>query len=195
VEFSQFDTKRAFQKLGVENLTPWSLDVPPRAPTAVLLEMLRRLELSFDLKTSEAAKELLIDALCADVLPDHPRLKAWKAVPLRSEDLVGMADYLIAPNRAYLDTPLLCVVEAKRDDFVQGEAQCLVEMYACMQNNRQSEWEADIFGIVSNGQGWQFYRLAAAGGVSGSSLYSVTDLPQLLGILDYIFGECESEVP
>ena len=36
--------------------------------------------------------------------------------------LTGQVDYLVAPKRAYLSTPLLCVVEAKKDDLKQGLA-------------------------------------------------------------------------
>ena len=118
---------------------------------------LQRLE-SFDLQNSEAAKTLLIDALFAEIVPLHPKLKVWKSAPLETDTLTGIADYLIAPRRAYLATPLLCVTEAKRDDFERGRAQCLGEMYACIWNNRQRDQNVDVYGIVSNGQGWIFYK-------------------------------------
>jgi hypothetical protein len=72
----------------------------------------------FNLENSEAAKLLVVDALFAEVVSRHPRLKVWKAAPLETDTLTGVADYVIAPNRGYLNTPLLCVAEAKRDDFV-----------------------------------------------------------------------------
>ena len=52
---------------------------------------------------------------CADRVSE---LKVWKAAPLESDTLMGVADYLITPKRVYVETPLLCVAEAKRDDFV-----------------------------------------------------------------------------
>ena len=59
-----------------------------------------------------------------------PRLKVWKGANLESDELQGAADYLISEDKAYLDIPFICIVEAKRDDFYQGLAQCLVEMQA-----------------------------------------------------------------
>ena len=180
--------------LGREDLTPWSIDAPPRPPSATLLENLRRFE-AFDLRGSGAAKLLLVDALLAEIVPNHPRLKIWKDTHLESEDLTGSADYLIAPKRAYLATPLLCVVEAKRDDFEKGLTQRLAEMLACQWNNHKSGLATNIFGIVSNGQGWQFYLLNRAGEVFETGEYAMTDLNRLLGILDYVCAECASRVP
>ena len=194
-QFSQFSPKAAYQKVGIDAALLWTLDVPERAPSPIFQEMMRRLTLSFDLRSSESAKELLIDACCAEVLPDHEKIKAWKAVPLAGDDMAGSADYLIAPNRRYLDKPLLCIVEAKKDDFDQGEAQCIVEMFACAWNNRQDGGTSvDIYGIVSNGQGWQFYKYTTAGKVYESPLFTLADAPRLLGVLDYVFGECVKNI-
>ena len=54
--------------IGRDRLTQWQIDAPPRAPSDFLIESLRRLE-SFDLKSSEQAKTLLIDALFAEIVP------------------------------------------------------------------------------------------------------------------------------
>src|SRR5438128_2227674 len=160
--FAAFTLKEAAQLISATQFTPWQLDVPP--PSDFLMEDLRRLK-AFDLETTESAKTLLIDALFAEIVPNYDRLKVWKAVLLETDSLTSVADYLIAPHYVYLATPLLCAAEAKRDDFVQGRAQCLAEMYACAWNNRQEGHPFAVFGIVSNGQVWQFYQLSSAGAV------------------------------
>ncbi len=192
--FTSLSLKEVMRMLGQENLTPWHIHAPLRLPTDHLLEALRRMEV-FDLRSSEAAKLLLIDALLAEIVQNHSSLKIWKDERLESEDLNGNADYLIAPKRAYLDTPLLCVVEAKRDDFEQGLTQCLAEMLACQWNNQKSGLATDIFGIVSNGQGWKFYWLKQTGEVYETGEYAMTSLSVLLGILDYVCAECARRVP
>lgn len=96
---------------------------------------------------------MLIDALLAEIVPHHPTLRVWKGAPLETDTLVGAADYLIAPFREYLSTPLLYAVEARRDNFEAGEIQCLGEMYACRQRNEAAGLKTDVYGIVSNGQG------------------------------------------
>jgi hypothetical protein len=115
----------------------------------------------------------------------------WKAAPLEGEDTSGTVDYLLGPKKRYLENPLLCVVEAKKDDFLQGEAQCLVEMQACQWSNAQSQYAVEIYGIVTNGEVWKFYRMNGAA-VYETLPYSIGDLPRLLGILDWVFQQCEA---
>jgi hypothetical protein len=72
--------------------------------------------------------------------------------------------------------PYLCVIEAKKDDFEQFAAQCLVEMQACQWLNRQAGKEMIIYGIVTNGEGWKFYKLQIDGAVLESLLYGIGEM-------------------
>ena len=51
-----------------------------------------------------------------------------------------------------------------------------------------------LYGIISNGQGWQFCRRDLDGSVVVTSLYALTDLPHLLGILRSIFTAIEANL-
>ena len=90
---------------------------------------------SLALSASEAAKVTLIDAILLEIVPRYAGLRIWKDEPLETGNAGGVADFLIAPSRGYLETPLLCAVEAKLDDFTAGEIQCIAEMAACRDNN------------------------------------------------------------
>jgi len=193
-KYSEFTVKDAMQLIQAEKFLPWQLNTLSRPPSDFLIEDLRRLQ-SFDLQMSELSKTLLIDALLSEIVPNYPQLKVWKAAWIETDELTGTADYLITPTRAYIATPLLGVAEAKRDDFVQGRAQCLAEMVACQWNNRQENHAIDVFGIVSNGQTWQFYKLTLTNEIFETDLYVTRDLPELLGALDYVCGECAKNVP
>ena len=94
---------------------------------------------------------------------------------------------MIAENKGYLETPYLCIVEATKDDFEQGLAQCLVEMQACQWENQQVGRSIDILGIVSNGNAWVFYKLAIDNKVYETELYALTDLETVLGWLKHAF--------
>ncbi|HET6382865.1 MAG TPA: hypothetical protein VFJ58_05690 [Armatimonadota bacterium] len=192
--YSAITLEEAMLLIGRDTLIRWQLNAPPRPPSDFLREDMRRLEV-FDLETSEQAKTLLIDALFTEIVPEHPNLKIWKAAVLNTDTLTGVADYLMARRRAYLATPLLCVTEAKRDDFDRGRVQCRAEMYACQWNNRQRGHETDVFGIVSNGQGWRFYKLERSGDVYETDQYGMKGLPELLGALEYVCAECARNVP
>ncbi len=93
-----------------------------------------------------------------------------------------------------MEAPFLCIVEAKKDDCEQGLAQCLVEMQACQWSNQQLGKTVDVLGIVTNGEGWKFYKLTVENRVYETLLYSLSDLEALLGILQSLFQLCESHL-
>jgi flagellar biosynthesis regulator FlbT len=191
--FSSFSYKDAFKQLNITRLQSWHPEFVNIQPSEFFQQHLKRLQ-HFDLTTSEEAKKLIIDAVLAEAIQGFERLKIWKAAALESDLLQGQADYLIAENRAYLEAPLLCIIEAKKDDFEQGLAQCLVEMQACQWNNQQLARVIDVLGIVTNGEGWKFYQLTTTGIAYESLLYSLSDVPSVLGILHIIFRQCEQQL-
>lgn len=55
---------------------------------------------------------------------------------------------------------------------------------------------ADVYGIVSNGQGWVFYRWNAEDTEFGrTSLLGIDNPPRPLGALDYVCAACNRQVP
>lgn len=191
--FSSFTYRDAFKHLGVTELKRWTLTAEPVPVSGFFRERLDRLQ-RFDLESLEVSKTLLIDAICEEGLEGFDRLKVWKGAYLEGETVCGNVDYLIAERRAYLEAPFGCVIEAKKDDFEQGAAQCLVEMQACQWGNRQMGRAMDIYGIVTNGEGWKFYRLTLDGEVSESLLHGIGEMPTLLGLLRAFFGLCNGNL-
>ena len=185
--FSQFTLAQALQILNQHEIAEWRIPFKARLPSSLYTETITRLSKYFDLSLSAAAKSVLIDAILLESISYFEQLKIWKAAKLQSETLQGVADYLIAPQGKVYQTPLLCVVEAKKDDFEQGLAQCLLEMYVCLQNNTQP---INIFGIVTNATVWQFYQLDPQQHIYESPTYTTTHINEVLGILDWIFEQC-----
>ena len=190
--FSSFNLKEAYKELKIKKLTIWESGFQPKKLSDFFHEKMRRLRV-FDLKGTETAKTLVIDAFLEEALQSFTNLKAWKEPILESETLNGVADYLLTEDRDYLDFPFLCAVEAKKDDFEQGLAQCLVEMKACKEANFSEGKDIDIYGIVTNGETWHFYKYAEDK-VYFNQVF-VSDYPEdLLGMLNYVFTECEKNI-
>lgn len=190
--FSSFSLDDAFKEVQIKELIKWKVKLEPISSSDFFQERLNRLEV-FDLMRNETAKTLVIDAILEEALQRHRNLKAWKEPVLEGETLTGVADYLLTERRGYLDLPFLCAVEAKKDDFEQGLAQCLVEMKACKEANLREAKDIDIFGIVTNGETWHFYKLSNGQVYSGIPLIN-SNIDDLLGMLDYIFTECEKNI-
>lgn len=192
--FASFKKSEAFKLLGLTDLIPWSIEATAIAPSSFFQERLSRLRRHFDLESGEEANKLLIDAICDEALETSQHIRVWKAAGLEGEATTGVVDYLIAERKRYLEAPFACVVDAKKDDFEQGLAQCLVEMDACQWSNQQLRRDIEVFGIVTNGEGWKFYKLATDGAAYETLLYSLQTLDMLLGALGNIFEQCEANL-
>jgi hypothetical protein len=173
--FSSFTYKEAFKQLGITELQRWSIlqtrgyanEADPLPISDFFRQRLERLQ-RFDLESLEVSKTLLIDAICEEGLEGFDRLKIWKGAYLEGDRTCGNADYLIA--------------------------QCLVEMQACQWIDRPLGREIAIYGIVTNGEGWKFYRLQVDGSVSESLLHGIGEMSILLGLLRVFFGLCEQNL-
>ena len=190
-EFSGFTLAEALVQAGIEDVLPWQIRAPQRPPSAFYQERLQRIETVFDTTLSEQAKQLLIEVVFEEAAFAFSRLKIFKEAPLRGATAGGFVDYLITLRRAVPGIPLLCVAEAKKDNFEKGMAQCLVEMAVCAELNAAAGKSLDLYGIVTNGTAWQFYRREVAGAVWQSGVYSLIPPDLLLGVMDFILARCE----
>ncbi len=191
--FSSFTFKEACKYLGITELKRWTIEAKPVPISDFFQQRLERLQV-FDLEDFEVSRTLLIDAIREEGLWETRRLKVWKGAYLEGAAVCGNADYLIAEKRAYLEAPFVCVIEAKRDDFQQGAAQCPVEMRACQWTSQQLGRVIDVYGVVTNGEDWKFYRLTAGGEVSESLTSGANEMSMLLGQLRVFFELCEQSL-
>ena len=190
-KFSGFSKIEAFQLLNLKELTPWEIKVEPIGLSDFFIQHLQRLRRNFDLEGYEESKKLLIDAICDEAIDSFTQLRIWKGAKLESDVAGGFVDYLIAERQRYITPPILCIIEAKKDNFEQGLAQCLVEMHACQWNNQNIGRTIEVVGIISNGANWQLYKLDPTGEVWESAAYSTGDMELLIARLRFVFEICE----
>jgi hypothetical protein len=86
------------------------------------------------------------------------------------------------------------VVEAKKDDFEQGLAQCLVALHSCQTQNKNAGLEITVYGIVTNGDGWRFYCLKQDGSVLETPLIARQPVNPLLGVLNTLFKQSVTQL-
>ena len=124
-------------------------------------------------------------------------MKLWSHAPIAFDELLsGTPDYLIAKQSPFgsesIGDPILITVEAKKDDFVLGWGQCAAEMVAAQKINLEDGMT--IFGIVTNGETWEFGKLDATLFTRHPYPYTIGDLDKLFGALSYIMEECAKQV-
>jgi hypothetical protein len=107
----------------------------------------------------------------------------------KSLGLNGFCDFLFAkvPESPTIKQPVFCLVEAKNDNLEKGMPQCIAEMYAARLFNERSNNPLNIiYGCVTTGYQWQFLKLENQLIYQDTQVYSLIELPKILGILQFI---------
>lgn len=103
--------------------------------------------------------------------------------------LNGNCDCIIAGrgNIMELTNPIVCLVEAKNGVIEDGYGQCGAEMYAArLYNDDLGTPIPEMYGIVTNGEEWQFMMLKEQMIYFDARTLSLDRLPRILGILQHI---------
>jgi hypothetical protein len=104
-----------------------------------------------------------------------------------ADDLAGPCDFFFGlhPQKPYLETPIISLVEAKDEDLEWGVAQCAAQLYGAYLLNKDDGKEIPVlYGCATDGVEWQFLKF------ENNTFYieprPVTDLQQVLGTWHWI---------
>jgi len=154
---------------------------------------------NIDVFSSEASRcETIIFPILKEVYKKyHEQLSLWiQKYIAYDDDLNGAPDYLLATKselgKKVLESPLLAVVEAKKNDFEQGWGQCLVELVAIQKLNNLPN--LTYYGIVSDGNVWQFGKLTADLFIQDPASFTLDQLEEIFGALTFVFDQMYNAV-
>ena len=164
----------------------------PIQPSDWLLTTLKRAK-SMPLRTEKARSENLISPIVGEIRQlNLDTIEVFSGENLNADiklKLNGEVDFIFVhyPQSAELREPIFSVTEAKRGAVEDGWAQCAAQMYgARVFNNKHNNPVSDIYGAVSNGYDWQFLSLESNHIFIDDTVYTIDNLPQLLGLLQFI---------
>ena len=114
----------------------------------------------------------------------------WIKKSITYDDVLnGTPDYFISTRselgKLVVGTPLIMLVEAKKNDFEVGWGQCLAELVAAQKINE--DMEHPVYGIVSDGTLWQIGCLVNETFTQNRTSFSVDNLPVLFGAVNSVF--------
>ena len=142
--------------------------------------------------------ETIISPILTIVAKQH-QLPVWSHVRFdvsESDGLIGIPDYLIAPSSnigTRFTQPVICIAEAKKENFNEGWAQVLAEMIAAQRFNQNEQLQID--GIVTTGNFWQFGKLVGKVFTMEIVDYAALEnLNKLLNILNWIMFEAKNRI-
>lgn len=190
--FSDYKTISQIQKeFGIKYQEENFIQIQPFEASQAFLEDIKFNLENIDVYTSEASRtELIVTPILLEVYKKYyKKYSFWIQKYITYTDkLSGTPDYMIATKsplgKTVLDTPLIVIVEAKKNDFEQGWGQCLAELVAAQKINEDNL--LPVYGIVTDGELWKFGKLIDTTFTKNIDGYTVTALSKLLGAIDFI---------
>lgn len=162
----------------------------PVEPSALLVGALRRgVPIGTAIGNEKARSEMIVAPVLLELKELAPSVSVFSGVELLGDvdaGLVGICDFLVArsPEQLYLSSPVVTVVEAKREDIAAGLGQCVAEMLSArMFNEREGTPVTTIYGAVTTGTNWKFLSLEGTTIAIDLDEYSIAEPAKVLGIL------------
>jgi hypothetical protein len=107
----------------------------------------------------------------------------------KENGLVGECDFIIAKGQIThtIQTPILTLIEAKKNDISSGLGQCVAQMLgAKIYNEAENNNINCIYGCVTTGEDWQFLKLEESIIHIDSKRHYINNLEMILGIFQSI---------
>ena len=176
--------------------------IPARLPSAHLTEDLALFPYTLSLFNEKARSEFLIAPILREVWKKNSqRIMLFSGANLdydKTLGLNGVCDFLIQKGSFSLTVryPIICLVEAKNQNIGSGIAQCVAEMYAAQQLNKQHEVHIPfVYGVITDGEDWYFLRLHEKQAQIDSTKYNISNIDKILGIFEGIINSTLAHFP
>src|SRR2546426_3307951 len=146
-------------------------DLFARLPPVPISDLLRQslqeyAPFALEIGTEKARSEFIIAPVLAEVRRQlQHRVSLFSGVEFNVDierGLRGVCDFLLSlsPLQLTIEAPVVAIVEAKNENIRQGIVQCIAEMVAAQQFNReQGNPIRTIYCAVTTGSIWRFLRL------------------------------------
>jgi hypothetical protein len=192
--YSSFTAEKLKEQFGVTQTLKTGLfsDVEIILPSEILKETIAYNVNFAVLQGSEKARsEFIIAPILLEIKKKaEGKVSLFSGVKFdvdKNNKLDGVCDFLISRSsyQAVLEAPVVVAVEAKRQDFEKGIAQCAAEMIASLIFNERKDTKVKvIYGCVTTGDVWRFLMLKENKIYVDSVAFDVNeDLGRILGIL------------
>ena len=188
--FTLDSVKTEFQ-LEIDVPTDLFSDVPPVAPSAHLkTELERNVPVALAIGTEKAKSEMIVGDVLLELREHFDRqISLFSGIDFNvdaEKGLTGVCDFLISlsPVSFVLEAPIIVLVEAKKDDLLEGIGQCVAEMIAAQQFNvKRANSIPYIYGVSTTGADWRFLKLDGQKLQIDTEFYSIHGCDKILGIL------------
>ena len=191
--YSRFTLSQLKQDFGITLDESKNLfaQVSPRPVSELLTLTLRdSLTLATRVNTEKVRSELLIAPILMEIRRQlNNQISFFSGSEFNVDadrGLEGYCDYLLSrsPEQLEITSPVVVLIEAKKENLMGGIAQCIAEMIAAQTlNDRSNNAIPIIYGAVTSGTNWQFLTLQGTQVNLDTTEYFISDVEKILGIL------------
>ena len=160
------------------------------SPSNWLAETLKKADF-IPLSNEKTKAERIISPILVEIAEfyrDKITLFSGEELDVNAEDdLSGECDFffILSPNKPFVDSPIITLVEAKDEDMEYGVAQCAAQLYGTKLFNESEGKDIPIlFGCATDGVEWKFIRFENNIFYIDNKIY--TDLKEILGVWHHI---------
>ena len=201
--YNRYTLDKLKENLNINDVTETFVPtlLPVFQPSQNLLENLQD-AIGIGLLTEKSKSEHIIVPVLKELRHKNPNCFSYfSGYPFNIEpklDLKGYCDFILStiPNSLTIDTPVFCMVEAKKGEIEEGFGQCGAEMYAAqLFNQRHNNPQKIIYGCVMNAFTWSFLKLEQ-NVLSIDPNYvplTFTEPDKVLAVLQWILNSCLAE--
>ena len=193
MSYSSFTLDSVKTEFQLEIAIPTNLfcDIDPVEPSAHLTtELARNVPVALAIGTEKARSEMIVGDVLLE-LRDHfdQQISLFSGIDFSvdaEKGLTGVCDFLVSlsPVSFVLEAPIIVLVEAKKDDVLEGLGQCVAEMIAAQQfNAERGNSISRIYGVSTTGADWRFLKLEGQKLHIDTEFYSIHACDKILGIL------------
>ena len=192
--FSDYKTIAQVQEeYSIKYLEADFIEIADLKPSDLFVKEFEFSEQNMDIYTSEYSRcENIIYPILREVyktFTDKYTLWSHKSITYDAK-LNGTPDYLFSTKselgKTVVGLPIVIVVEAKKNDFREGWGQCLAELIAVQKLNKAEE--LPVYGIVTDGELWQFGKLVSDEFTKSKLRITITDLDKIFGTISFLLS-------
>ena len=192
--YSNFSLREIKSKFGLseQRIVLFPQKIILQEPSAWLLQTL---EYNNDaaLISEKERSELLVSPILTELRQrNHKSFSIYSGANLDADaekGLNGECDFILtkSPQLISVESPIFCLVEAKKDDILGAFGQCVAQMLgAIIYNQKDGKNIETVFGCITTGIDWQLLKLENDTIIIDINLFSIKNLPELLGVLQSV---------
>lgn len=198
MSYTDFDVPRVEKDLHLEVVVrkiDWRLE--PVAPSDWLLKSLEKGEKNAFVSEKARSEFVVAPILLAAQEISNYEVQIFSGQTLNAEPslgLTGECDFILSKTKPTpaLKSPIVSLVEAKKNDIELGLGQCIAQMFAARIFNRENgEIFQTVFGCVTTGETWQFLKLEGNTAIVDGERFYLSEVENILGVFKSIFDYYE----